>query len=140
MCCVLCVIELVASPWRCLKASALPGFVRCLPVRLSASEGAARSGVGAQGGGGGCESCDGGCVPAGGGALPGRGPGCGGGGRGAGTCGEGLAGAGAGESACDGEPLAPAAMTSSQSCVPWSSCCRWRWHPGGVKVQPSASE
>lgn len=99
-----------------------------------------RSGVGAPDGGGDCGSCDGGCVPAGDGVHPGCGPGCGGDGRGAGTRGEGLAGAGAGVSACDGGCLAPAAMTSSPSCVPWSSCCRWRWHPGGVKVQPSASE
>jgi len=98
-----------------------------------------RSGVGAQDGGGDCESCDGDCVPVGDGVRPGRGPGCGGGVRGAGTHGEGLAGAGAGVSACDDDRLAPAVTTSSPSCGPWSSCCRWRWHQGGVKVQPSAS-
>lgn len=114
------------------------GNVLCLHVKKSALEGAVRSGVSARDGGGDCGSCDGGCVPVGGGVHPGRGPGCGGDGRGAGMRGEGLAGAGAG--ACDGGCLAPAAMTSSPSCGPWSSCCRWRWHPGGVKVRPSASE
>lgn len=108
-------------------------------MKKSALEGAVRSGVGARDGDGDCGSCDGGCVPAGGGVHPGRVPGCDDGGRGAGTRVEELAGAGAGASACDGGRLAPAAMTSSPSCGPWSSCCRWRWHLGGVKVQPSAS-
>ena len=84
-----------------------------------------RSGAGARGGGEGCGSCDGGCVPEGGGAHPARGPGCGGDGHGADTRGAGLAGAGADVSACDGGRLAPAVMTSSPSCGPWSSCCHW---------------
>lgn len=113
--------------------------VLCSPVKR-ALEGAVRSGGGAQDGGGDCGSCDGGCVPADGGAHPGRDPGCGDGGRDAGTHGEGLAYAGAGGSACDGGVLGPAAMTSSPSCGPWSSYFRWWWHPGGVKVLPSASE
>lgn len=98
------------------------------------------SDVGAQDEDGGCGSCDGDCVPAGDGVHPERGPGCGGGVRGAGMRAEGLAGAGAGASACDGERLGPAVMTSSPSCGPWSSCCRLRWHRGGVKVQPLASK
>lgn len=97
------------------------------------------SGEGDQGEGGDCGSCGGGCVPAGGGVRPARGPGCGGDGRGAGTHGEEPAGAGAGASACDGGCPAPAAMTSSPSCGPWSSCSRWRWLQGGVKVLPSVS-
>lgn len=89
-------------------------------VRPSAWAGAERSGEGDPGGGGGCDA---GCVPAGGGGRSG----CGDGGRGAGTragrpaC----AGAGASASACDGGCLAPAGTTSSPSCGPWSSCCRW---------------
>lgn len=100
------------------------------------------SDVGAQDEDGGCGSCDGDCVPAGDGVHPERGPGCGGGVRGAGMRAEELAGAGAGASAsaCDGERLGPAVMTSSPSCGPWSSCCRLRWHQGGVKVQPLASK
>lgn len=112
----------------------------CLPVERSALEGAARSGVGARDEGGGCGSCDGDCVPADDGVHPDRGPGCGGGARGAGMRAEGLAGAGVDASACDGECLAPAVMTSSPSCGPWSSCCRLRWHRGGVKVQLLASK
>lgn len=106
----------------------------------SAWAGAVRSGVGARGGGGGCGNCDGGCVPAGDDVHPGHGPGYGDGGCGAGTHVGGLAGAGVGVSACDGGCLGPAVMTSSPSYGPWSSCFRWQWHPGGVKVQPSASE
>lgn len=109
-------------------------------MKQSASDCAVRSGVGARDEDGDCGSCDGGCVPVGGGVHPARGPGCGGGVRGAGTRGEGLAGAGVGVTACDGGRFAPAARTSSPSCGPWSSCCRWRWDPGGVKVQPSVSE
>lgn len=128
----------MALPLGHLKASALLGMYS--PVRQSALEDAVRSGVGGRDGGGDCGSCDGGCEPAGGGVHPGRGPGCGGDGRGAGTRGgEEPAGAGAGASACDGGRFDPAAMTSSPSCGPWSSCFRWRWHQGGVKVQPSAS-
>lgn len=113
------------------KSCCSRGNFHCSPVSQSAAVGVVRSGVGAPGGGGGCGSCDGGCVPGGGGD-----------GRGAGRHGAGPAGAGAGAgvSACGGgDRLAPAAMTSSPSCAPWSSCCRWRWHPGGVQVQPSAS-
>lgn len=112
----------------------------CLPVKQSVVEGAVRSGVGDQDGGGDCGSCGGGCVPVGGGVHPVRGHGCGGDGRGGGTRGEGLAGAGARVSACDGGRLAPAVRTSFPSCGPWSSCFRWQWYQGGVKVQPSASE
>lgn len=126
-------------PWG-LKAPTLLRILICLPVRRSALEDVAKSGVGARDGGGDCENCDGGCVPAGGGVRPDRGPGCGGGVRGAGTRVEELAGAGEGVNACDGGHLALAVMTSSPSCDPWSSCCRWQWHQGGVKVQPSASE
>lgn len=122
-----------------LSAWAASAGLQVTSVKQSALEGAVNSGVGDQDGGGDCGSCDGDCVPAGGGVHPGRGPGCGDDGRGAGTRGEGLAGAGAGVSACDGGRFAPAAMTSSPSCGPWSSCFRWRWHPGDVKVQPSAS-
>lgn len=130
----------MALPLDHLKASVVPRrWTLCLPVKQSALEGAVRSGAGDRDGGGGCGSCDGGCVPAGGGVQPGRVPGCGGGGRGAGTRGEALEGAGAGASAYDGGRFAPAVMTSSPSCGPWSSCYRWRWHQGGVKVQPSAS-
>lgn len=111
-----------------------------LPVKQSALEGVVSSGVDDRDGGGDYGSCDGDCVPAGGGVHPGHGPGYGGDGCGAGTRGEGLAGAGAGVSACDGGRPAPAAMTSSPSCGPWNSCFRWLWHPGGVKVQLSASE
>lgn len=134
------VVNVLLTLWLCLKSFSSPRNDLCLHEKQSALEGAVRSGVGAQGVGGDCGSFDGGCVPAGGGVHPGRGPGCGGGGRGAGTREEGLAGAGVGASACDGGRLAPAGMTSSPSCGPWSSCCRWQWYLGGVKVQPSASE
>lgn len=87
--------------------------------------GAERSGAGARRGDGDCGSCGGGCAPAGGGAHPAHAPDCGGGGRGAGMRVEGLAGAGVGASACDGGRLAPVVLTSSPSCGPWSSCCRW---------------
>lgn len=97
------------------------------------------SGVGARAEGEDCGSCDEGCVPVGGGVCPARGPGCGGGVRGAGTCGEVLGGAGAGASACDDGCPAPALLTSSPSCGPWSSCCRWGWHQGGGRGQLSAS-
>lgn len=119
----------MALPLGLSKSFGSTGNVLCLHVKRSALEGVVRSGAGARRGGGDCGSCDGGCVPEGGGVHPGRGPDCGGDGRGAGTRGEGLAGAGAGVgasvSACDGGRLAPAAMTSSPSCGPWSSCCRW---------------
>lgn len=62
---------------------------------------------------------------------PGRGCG-GGGGRGAGSHGVGPVGAGEGASAGDGALPAPAVMTSSPSCDPWCSCCRWRWLLGGA--------
>lgn len=127
----------MALPLGYPKSFGSAGNLLCLHVKKSALEGAVRSGVGARDEGGHCGSCDGGCVPAGDGVHR-RGPGCGGDGRGAGMHEEGLASAGAG--ACDGGCLAPAAMTSSPSYGPWSSCCRWRWHPGGVKVQPSVSE
>lgn len=130
------VVNVLLNLWLS-KSFGSAGNVFCLHVKKSALEGAVRSGVGARDGGGDCGSCDGGCVPAGGGDHSGHGPGYGGGGCGAGTHEEGLEGAGVG--ACDGGCLAPAAMTSSPSCGPWNSCCRWRWHPGGVKVQPSAS-
>lgn len=116
-----------------------PGNALCLPVKR-ALEGAVRSGVGAQDGGVDCGSCDGGCVPVDDGVHPGHGPGYGDDGRGAGTHAVGLASAGAIVSACDGGCLGPAVMTSSPSYDPWSSCFRWQWHPGGVKVLPSASE
>lgn len=65
---------------------------------------------------------------AGGGARPEHEPGrgCGGGGRGAGSRAAGPVGAGEDVSAGDGAPPAPAVMTSSPSCDPWCSCCRWR--------------
>lgn len=105
-------------------------------MKQSALEGAGRSGVGVRDGGGGCGSCDVGCVPVDDGGHPGHGPGDGDDGCGAGRHAEGLVGAGAGASACDGGCLGPAAMTSSPSCGPWSSCFHWQWHPGGAKVQP----
>lgn len=125
--------ETAASVW------AASAGLQVTSVRQSALEGAAKSGVGDRDGGEDCGSCDGGCVLVGGGVLPGCAPGCGGDVHDAGTREEGLAGAGAGASACGGGRLAPAAMTSSPSCGPWSSCFRWQWHQGGVKVQPSAS-
>ena len=109
-----------------------------LPVR-SAWHHAVRSGAGGRGGVGGCGSCDGGCDPGADGVRPARGHGCGGGGHVVGRHGEAPACAGGGASAWGGGPLAPDVTTSSPSCDPWSSCCHWRWPPGGAKVQPSAS-
>lgn len=88
----------------------------------SAWVGVERSGVRVQGACGAGESCGArGSVGGDGRSVRGWG---GGGGHGVGIRGEGPACAGEGESAGGGDRPDPAAMASSPSYDPWSSCCR----------------
>lgn len=109
-----------------------------VPVKQrSAWVGVERSGVRVQGAGG-----AGGCCGARG-SVGGDGHsvhGWGGGGHGVGIRGVGPACAGEGESAGGGDRPDPAAMASSPSYDPWSSCCHSTCPPDGGQGQLSVSE